>query len=123
MCFLVLWSSVFLTGTILAGKQPIAGSVMLTLGGGLFRIWMTCEWAMFIWEKRGFEGTAGGNTFRKAPKTHQMLGHIAIQAISTLTMVVACAVAGTNLKARNDGYSLTFSMLSVSHSSSQGIPH
>lgn len=115
LCGLLPCFSAFLAGLSLAGKRSNVGVIMLSISAGLFRIWMTWEWAIFIRENRDLEGRPGGNTFRNTPKIHQLLGHFAIQTVSMVSMVVACAVAGAQLNGWSSGSSLRLSIAPVSH--------
>jgi hypothetical protein len=104
----------FLAGIGISEEWPKVGVVLLFISASLFRSWMTWEWVTFIREKRGSVVRPGGNTFSNTPKIHQMLGHLAIQTVSTVSMIVACAVVGTQLNAWGSSVSLRLGVVPAS---------
>jgi len=100
-----------------------ADVVVISVSAGIFRFLLTLEWGAFILEKRGADGSRpGGNTFRNTPKLRQMMGHLIIQTVSTIGMVVACSIAGTQLDSSDPG-SPGLSIVSVGHTGSLVVTH
>lgn len=95
-CILMLCGSAVLPTIVLQGKQLAAASIALCLGAGMFRIFVPVLWAIFIRQARGSEVRPSGKT----PRIRSLLGHLCIQVMACVGIVLTCALIWINADTR-----------------------